>query len=295
MTKAQHDRLSSLSPRVLSLLGPVDLTVQAHHGRSLGKQISAALGGDTFQICRNTSVSLEISQARSAPKGAGFDLTVKDALRMLGTDLQSLNWVLLEPTKLALQSAGCGGLAELKDALPADKVMFGALRFSFPRGDYAPPIVKHMFLHWIGPRVSAVRRGQWNSKLEEAVSTMRTACDFAFRKTAYGLEDLVLQNLIEELDRVTCATCSDTRQFSAEWYLEGLRAAKEGDLEQLPATNYATTIDSATLHATDEATDGLLMSKGTQCAIAKVREEGSQWTWVALQAYDRKDAASGGA
>lgn len=150
------------------------------------------------------------------------------------------NWVLLVPDKLELLGAGCGGIAEMKQWLPPNKVLFGALRFTFPRQFDAPPIVKHAFLHWIGPEVSAVRRGQWNSKLADALSLLRKSCDFAFRTTAYSLEDLELQHLISELRRLTYDTTDDNarltylemddfdrRQISVAWYLEGLDVARE--------------------------------------------------------------------
>merc|ERR1712048_71025 len=140
-------------------------------------------------------------------------MSASEALRNVGQDLTSFNWALLEPTKVNLYHAGFGGLEEMKTYLASDKVLFGVLRFSFPRDCDAPPIVKFLFVHWIGSEASAVRRGQWNSKLEAAASAVRKACDFAFRKTAYIPEDLMLDGLIEELARVTCATSSDTRQF----------------------------------------------------------------------------------
>jgi hypothetical protein len=137
------------------------------------------------------------------------------------------NWALLEPTKLDLHMAGCGGLDEMKSWLLGDRVMFGVLRFVFPRslGD-GPPIVKYLFVHWIGSTVSPVRRGQWNSKLEEAMGVVRSYCDFAFKRTAHDAEDLDLSDLISELSRLTYDKECGSRKMSLEWYLEGLEATK---------------------------------------------------------------------
>merc|ERR1712232_251003 len=145
------------------------------------------------------------------------------------------NWVLLEAGRLELHHAGCDGLAGMKQWLTPNKVLFGVIRFTFPRQSDAPPIVKYVFIHWIGPEASAVRRGQWNSKLADAVSLLRKSCDFAFQTTAYGLEDLELDHLIKELLRLTYDTTDDNarltylgvadldrRQLSADWYLQGL-------------------------------------------------------------------------
>jgi len=199
-------------------------------------------------------------------------LSAEPALSSVGKEMSSCNWVLLEPAKLELHKAGCGGLDELKENLPADQVMFGVLCFSFPRkwSPGAPPIVKCMFIHWIGPQVSVVRRGQWNSKLEQAASKVRQSCDFAFRKTAYSLDDLDLARLIHELGRVTCVTSSDTRQLSVSWYAEGVEIARKELALQQP-----------TEAANDSCNDEPLR-QSVKHAIHTVREGGRHWKWVLL-------------
>jgi len=216
-----------------------------------------------------------------AAKSDKSKLSVDQALSAVGDALNCHNWVLLEPTKLELYNAGCGGLDEMKEWLLDDKVMFGILRFSFPRGYGAPPIVKYLFIHWIGPKVSAVRRGQWNSKLEDAVLKMRSACDFAFRKTAYVSADLELPNLIEELGRVTCITSSDTRQLSVDWYLEGLPAARPQP--SIPGGLASTEPNSP------------LLRESAEHAVKIVRESGRQWKWVLLTVTEHRVPSSGGA
>jgi len=221
-----------------------------------------------------------------------------EALSALGNDSNPHNWILLEPTKLELHRTGCGGLEELKEWLPADKVMFGTLRFSFPRSGSAPPIVKYLFIHWIGPKASVIRRGQWNSKLEEAALKMRSSCDCAFRKTAYSLEDLELPHLIDELGRVTCVTSSDTRQFSVDWYLEGLREAREVVPEPL---SVATTLRQFKPTYQDEAQHDdarcLLkpfLRKSAQQTLQVLREQGCQWKWVLLTINECSSPSSAG-
>merc|ERR1712217_953626 len=94
-----------------------------------------------------------------------------------------------------------------------------------------PPIVKFVFVHWIGPEVSPVRRGQWNSKLEEASTLVRKFCDFAFRRTAYVADDFDPANFINELARLTCNNESRARRISVDWYFEGLAVAREAGLD----------------------------------------------------------------
>eukprot|EP00440_Ansanella_granifera_P032662 gb/GFBE01035434.1/.p1 GENE.gb/GFBE01035434.1/~~gb/GFBE01035434.1/.p1 ORF type:complete len:191 (+),score=45.28 gb/GFBE01035434.1/:1-573(+) len=155
------------------------------------------------------------------------NVRVEEALRSISQPAAVVNWALLEPTKLDLHKAGCGGLDEMKSWLLEDKVLFGVLRFVFPRGlGDGPPIVKHLFVHWIGATVSPVRRGQWNSKLEAAMGVVRSYCDFAFKRTAHDAEDLDLTDLISELARLTYDKECGSRKLSLEWYLEGLPATK---------------------------------------------------------------------
>lgn len=150
-------------------------------------------------------------------------MKAQEALSSVAQSSSTLNWIMLEPTHLDLHGAGHCGLEELKLHLPFDKVMFAVLRCAFPRT--GEPIIKRIFIHWIGPEVSPVKRGRWNSRLEAAMSTVRESMDFAFTKTAYAIEDLDLAALMGELCRVTYDREAKGRELSAEWYLEGFASA----------------------------------------------------------------------
>jgi len=278
-----HERMAALSTQVLQLLGTVDLTLHVNSGQKLREQLRKAVEVASSKVPSN-------SNATTSTKS---DLSIEQALSAIGNETSGLNWLLLEPTKLQLYNAGTGGLDELKECLPADRVMFGVLRFVFPRTHGAPPIVKYLFIHWIGPQVSVVRRGQWNSKLEDAASKMRSACDFAFRKTAYALEDLELANLIEELGRVTCITSSDTRQLSVNWYSEGLPGPMSGRALQSSNTSSAST-DETHNHELQISSMPLLR-ESAEHAIKIVREEGRQWKWVLMTVAEYRVPSSGGA
>jgi len=267
----------SLSAQVLQCLGRADATLRVAHGRELKEKLGKSLKGALDE----------------ATYPGNFELSVEQALSDVGSEMNTLNWLLLEPSKLDVHHAGSGGLDELKEWLSVDKVMFGVLRFSFPRTFSAPPIVKYLFIHWIGPKVSVVRRGQWNTKLEQASEKLRTSCDFAFRKTAYDLEDLVLGNLIEELGRVTCITSSDTRQLSVEWYREGLSAASSAIASQalVCPSDETVVIPSHQLH---QCSSIPFLRESAQYAIDMVRA-GRQWKWVLLTMAEYKIPSSGGA
>eukprot|EP00930_Biecheleria_cincta_P016733 TRINITY_DN13500_c0_g1_i1.p1 TRINITY_DN13500_c0_g1~~TRINITY_DN13500_c0_g1_i1.p1 ORF type:complete len:387 (-),score=65.67 TRINITY_DN13500_c0_g1_i1:204-1364(-) len=172
-------------------------------------------------------------------------MKVQEALSSVAQSSSTLNWIMLEPAHLDLHGAGHGGLEELKLHLALDKVMFAVLRCTFPRT--GKPIIKRIFIHWIGPEVSPVKRGRWNSRLEAAMSTVRKSMDFAFTKTAYSIEDLDLAELMSELCRVTYDREAKGRELSAEWYLEGF--ASDG----LPLVSSSASVCS--LVQEDESTD----------------------------------------
>merc|ERR1711924_535194 len=122
---------------------------------------------------------------------------------------------------------------------------------------------------------------------------IRRSCDVAFRKTAYSADDLNLSSLIEELARVTCVISSDTRQFSVEWYLEGL--GRGGELITQAAETEVSDAKHATLakevspcHARPS------LRESAAHAIKIVREQGRQWRWVLL-AMECRAPFSGGA
>lgn len=283
---AESEKLDSLTSHIFEMLGDADVKLQVQRGQDLTEKLLVASDFEKVEggCCE------EPSRVHYATKAVESKESADSALTSVCADLSSHNWALLEPTDLALYRAGCGGLDELKEWLPADKVLFGILRFSFPREDCAPPIVKHMFIHWIGQNVSVIRRGQWNSKLENAVSVIRKTCDFAFRKTAYVLGDLALEDLVAELARVTCAASSDTRQLSAAWYLEGLQTSRQDCLE---SGNFSR-VDSG--HTCETlARERIFLPESAKRAISKVRDGDCHWRWIHLKVAEGKVPSSGGA
>merc|ERR1711957_716762 len=110
---------------------------------------------------------------------------------------------------MGLCNAGFGGLPELKDCLEKDKVCFGMVRFGFGTtergGETVPLIVKHVFVHCMGSEVSAVQKGKLNAKLNLAQSLVKTRakCNFVFSKEVSDPEDLNIEEMIKEIQRLS--------------------------------------------------------------------------------------------
>lgn len=124
------------------------------------------------------------------------DVTLDDAMHALALSNGRFNWVIIEPTKLALHNAGTGGLEELKDWLEEDKIMFCAFRFS------GKDTVKYIFLHWMGPNTSVVKAGQWNSKVSKAEDLARKYFTISHKIKANSMDDLDLGKIIAEMKRL---------------------------------------------------------------------------------------------
>merc|ERR1712048_800352 len=65
------------------------------------------------------------------------------------------------------------------------------------------PLCKHVFIHFIGPKASTVKKGQWNSKVPNAEAEVRKFFAIHFKMTAHDLDDMELPAIIEELRRLT--------------------------------------------------------------------------------------------
>lgn len=91
--------------------------------------------------------------------------TGRAALRSVADPDGAWNWVLLgtDPEKLSLIAGGGGFIEEMCEcmSLHQDTVLFGLLRVVFGTGKLKR--IKHVFVHAIGEKTPAVRRGRLNS------------------------------------------------------------------------------------------------------------------------------------
>lgn len=123
-----------------------------------------------------------------------------EAMKEVADQRGRFNWAILEPNKLDLHNAGCGGLEEMKEYFDMDKVMFGVLRLSFGKD---PPVTKHVFIHWIGPDTGTVKRGRWNDKVFKAKDHVKEFVTLNQAVQAFEKNDLDLDDIVAEIKRTT--------------------------------------------------------------------------------------------
>lgn len=227
-------------------------------------------------------------------------LTAEEALSAVAADHGKCNWVLMEARSLKLHRAGHGGLDELKANLVQDRVLFGTVRFMFGcsarSGNTAKAglgITKHIFVHWVGPRVGAVQRGLQNAKLAGALAKVSKCCAVTFRREAHGLEDLELEDIVAELRRLTdvdgvasadgVASC---RISSAE-YLAALREELR-EREKRPSAASAAEVQPSTPSKIPEP-----QMPDLRKAVESVRAPSGEWNWVLYGCRQRRPVKGG--
>eukprot|EP00434_Breviolum_minutum_P000802 symbB.v1.2.000706.t1/scaffold40.1/size395337/10 len=297
----RRGRLNARSGEVMALLGEAHATLEVKRTEDLSlnfmcerlmkvltadameKSMSAeALRKDYENLIATQKMRKASSQKSSGPRTAKDtqkNITVDKALAAVGDASGPYNWALLEPEKLELHNAGYGGLVEMKDWLNEEMVLFGMIRFTFGREKAAstmegmtaaPKVVKYIYLHWVGPKVSAVRRGKWNAKQKEADAQVRAVCNITFRREAHSLDDLEVGDLISELLRlaVVDGAVSDAgkNQISVEEYMASLALEKQ----QIEAE-----LEDADDHTAQPIGD-------LETCVASVRESGGDMNWVLL-------------
>lgn len=213
-------------------------------------------------------------------RSACTTLTSRDALSAVGDANGAFNWALLEPTKLDLHNAGYGGLGEMKTWLADDKVLFGIVRFTFGQSFgqclafSVPAIVKHVFVHWVGPTVSAVKRGQWNSKRSNAETEVKQVCAITFARQAHEREDLEVEELINEIKRLAIVDDAQgdhdtaTSSISVEEYMAALERERQKQMEVEDED--------------DELEDHEQALPDIQTAVKNVRELAGSFNWMLI-------------
>merc|ERR1712139_190562 len=96
-------------------------------------------------------------------------------------------------------------------------------------------------VHWVGPKVSVVQRGLLNARLAHASATIGQYCAVTFRREAHRLKDLELEDIVNEVARLTVVdgiSSADgiaASRISAAKYLAALKEealARERDAQR---------------------------------------------------------------
>jgi len=146
-------------------------------------------------------------------------LPTEEVLPSVAVAWGQFNWAIVDPSQPKESwNAGDGGLEEVLTWLDPAKVQFCIIRFQFPMKGHVP-IIKHIFIHWVGPDVGPLKRGQWNSRSEPTQMTISKYFAITLDKKAYAKDDLSVPTLIDEL----APKCGDMK-ITLEWYFRGLES-----------------------------------------------------------------------
>jgi hypothetical protein len=217
-------------------------------------------------------------------------LSATEALLAVGSENGCCNWLLLEPKALNLHGAGVGGLEEMQTHLAEDKVLFGILRLSFG-GAFG--LTKHVFVHWIGPRVGIVQRGLLNAKLASASALVNIHCSITFRREAHCLRDLDLENIISELRRLTVVdgVQGAASRISVQEYLSALEEEIRHVEQKAAEPEIEVTLPEPEQQALKAEPQDISMLPTE--AIQEVKATSGSYNWV-LIGWDKKVTGSRG-
>jgi len=168
------------------------------------------------------------SQDKSVPEVLALGASSDDALCEVGKESGVCNWMLIDADGFGLHGAGHGGIEEMTSHLADDKVMFGVLRLSFSvssqqlkkaaqgfsaflasDGSNRSKYIAYVFLHWVGPAVSAVRRGLFNAKRQKAVAMAKKHCSLAVQWRANSIEDVSIDAIVSDLRNIKALGAAD--------------------------------------------------------------------------------------
>mmetsp|Transcript_34480 Transcript_34480/g.68056 ORF Transcript_34480/g.68056 Transcript_34480/m.68056 type:complete len:311 (+) Transcript_34480:74-1006(+) len=200
----------------MTLLQRVEGVLQQAHDTSM-----------TAEVLHQRLVAV-VNQEKAIPTVVPFGASSDDALREVGKDGGACNWTLIDADGFKLHGAGRGGIEEMTSHLAHDKVLFGVLRLSFSvsnqhlkkvaqgfsvfgasDGSNRSKYVAHVFLHWVGPAVSAVRRGLFNAKCPKAVAMAEKHCSLAVQRRANCIKDVSIDNIVNDLKQTKALGAAD--------------------------------------------------------------------------------------
>jgi len=276
-----RDWLNARKQEPLNLFGEVDAVVRVTSAEEL-----------TMDVLLQHLPPVPCEPDDVAVAEAPHKVSAEEALRAVGTSSNGFNWALLEPSHLELHHSGCGGIEELVGHLPEDKVLFGVLRICFDcreRGGHLtrfalPHLTRYVFVHWVGPRVSAVQRGRWNARLREALAMVGAHCTVAFRREVHSVEELRLGGLLADLRRFSAADAGmadSPDEGRTPMQAQDAEGAQEDFVGSCPEANGC----SAEVEGQPELQELELQRElqplpELEAVVAAIREATSGWRWA---------------
>jgi hypothetical protein len=290
-------KMNALAPKVHSLFGDVHATIEVSTTKEITAEglctrLMSVFRGDDLRLSaqemkeeyekrlgreRSKSFQLDGSPPLQVARHRPED-TVQ-TLEAVSKDRGQYNWALLNPRTLDVQDAGYGGLEEMRSYLKEDEVLFGALRLNFGLGSEGPDqstsqrgLTKHLFVHWVGPKVSVVKRGLSNARMQEASDKISSFCFLTLRKEAHCNQDLDLASIIADLRRLTVTDA--VGQCAADWLsVEEYNASLdyEDRCRALTESDVSSPLDAAEL-------------PDAGAAVEHVRKSEGSWNWMLIGA-----------
>jgi len=184
------------------------------------------------------SVKAPLRRAISLPEHSSTSpyKTGREALRAVAEGIGIWNWLLVgpDPLELPLASGGPGSVDEMREYLRVneEQVLYGVIRLGFGAGRLKR--VKHVFVHAIGAKVPAIKRGRHNAARAGVEQAMAQRVTLTTSIQLTRVEELTLETLVEKVTQVSVVdqdvldSDPGTRQtFSVESAREALREERE--------------------------------------------------------------------
>lgn len=197
--------------------------IQEEYNKRIAEEIAKA---------QSAAVGLQDNEPRSPIRqrklAVELGLNTESVLKALREDLGPFNWATFEanPQKLVLVQGGSGGIFELVDELPDDKVVFGLMRLAFGTGRFRR--TKHIFFQWSGDGVGAVAKGKANMSFSAMAAAL---APHSFELRLVGKSDASPQAILDRVkgvftvDNIELPTSDGKLKkatFSAEEYIQSL-------------------------------------------------------------------------
>lgn len=147
----------------------------------------------------SNSANEPTSPIRKRKLAVELGLTCDSVLKAIREDMGPINWAVFQPDpkKLTFIEGGSGGVFEMFEHLPDDKVVFGLLRMAFGTGRFRR--TKHIFFQFIGDSVGPVAKGKANV-LNSDMAALLTPHQADIR--LMGKSDLTPEGIIEKVKSV---------------------------------------------------------------------------------------------